>query len=63
MAYAKNTNTVYHEGGFLVDHPSGNKAEEWSGTDGLYSRWDTAGTLIESRPLTPEEDESLTVEI
>jgi hypothetical protein len=49
----------YGIGGFRPEHPSGGLVEAWDDVAG-YTRWDDAGVVIESRPLTPEERAVLT---
>lgn len=46
--------TRYHEGGYKPSAPAQNRAEEWETTAG-YTRWDTAGTVVERRALTAAE--------
>lgn len=50
----------YMAGGYIPAHPSGNKSEVWDTDAGTYTRWDEAGNVVESRPLTDAEIASLT---
>lgn len=45
----------YHLGGFDPDAQAGNRAECWDGDAGTYTRWDTDGQELETRPLTADE--------
>lgn len=54
------THTVFRSPGFIPSHPSHNRAEEWDSDAGTYTRWDEAGSVVESRALTAEEIASLT---
>lgn len=47
--------TVYHPGGFKPAQVAQNRAEEWDDVVGTYTRWDTAGVVVETRPLTSAE--------
>ncbi len=38
----------------------GRRVESWNGNTGTFTRWDGAGRVIESRPLTAEELAALT---
>jgi hypothetical protein len=49
----------YHVGGYKPAASAQNKAEEL-GTQ--YRRWDTAGTLLETRPLTADESALVTTQ-
>lgn len=51
------TRTVYHLGGFDPVRPAQNRAEEWTTTG--YTRWNTAGTMVEARALTAAESTQL----
>jgi hypothetical protein len=47
--------TVYYLGGFNPAAPAQNRAEEWDSAAGTYTRWDQAGTVVETRPLSAAE--------
>lgn len=50
----------YHPGGFDPSKPNGNLAEKADPKAGTFTRWDTEGRVIESRPLTAAELAALT---
>ena len=52
--------TVYHMGGFDPQNPHDNMAERADVATGTFTRWDTSGRVIESRPLTADELAALT---
>ena len=47
--------TKYHLGGFDPAAPAQNRAEQWDPDAGTYTRWDRAGVVLESRPLSAVE--------
>lgn len=49
------TEMRYHSGGFIPEAPARNCAEKWDPSAGTYTRWDKAGSVVESRPLTADE--------
>lgn len=51
---------MYGPGGFNAGAVAGNRAEEWDTTANTYTRWDTAGQVVETRPLTGAEVAALT---
>lgn len=50
----------YHPGGFDPSKANGNLAELSDLDAGTFTRWDRAGRVIESRPLTADEVAALT---
>lgn len=51
---------TYHLGGYIADHPSGNRAEEADLGAGTLTRWDADGNVVEQRALTADEIAALT---
>lgn len=47
--------TEYRAGGFDASAPAQNRAREWDSDAGTFTRWDRAGAVVESRPLTVDE--------
>ena len=56
------TQTRYHPGGYNANGPAKNRAEEYDGTSGTYTSWDTAGTQTSTRALTTAEANTLKLE-
>jgi hypothetical protein len=46
---------VYGVGGLIPAHPSQNRVEQWDDGTSTYTRWNAAGTVVESRAFTAPE--------
>jgi hypothetical protein len=49
------SSTIYGVGGYRPAHPSQGRIEEHNDASSTVTRWNDAGTLIESRPYTAQE--------
>lgn len=53
---------TFHIGGYRATRPNGNRAESYDPVAGTFTRWDPAGNVITSRPLTADEIASMAPE-